>query len=109
MPKVGEKMISREAEAEITLLQELITSIRNLRAEINLSPSVKCDVVIGYSDKRDKELITFSKSYIKSLGKIENLELAESGKKPGFQSVTSIAGPYQVYMKIGGLVEIGRG
>ena len=105
MPDLDEKLISAEAEAQVSLIQVLITSIRNLRAEINLSPAVKCDVALVYSDKRDKGLIENSESYIKSLAKIENLEMMDASKKPEFHSITSIAGPYQVYLKIEGLVD----
>lgn len=105
MPDLNLKLISGETEAEVGLIQELITSIRNLRAEINLSPAIRCDVVLVYTDKKDKGLIENSESYIKSLAKIENLELADSSKKPEFQSITSIAGPYQVYLKIEGLID----
>lgn len=106
MPVLDESLISEETEKKVALIQELITSTRNLRAEMSLSPSLKCDVVIACRSDNDKKMLQQSLSYIKSLSKIENLELADSKHIPKFKSITSVVGPYQVYLKIEGLIDI---
>jgi len=105
MPVLNELMISNEIEKEINSVQELITSIRNLRAEINLSPAVKCDVAIKCQSDSDKKAVEKVIDYIKSLAKVENLEMNSSAN---FKSISSVVGPYQIYMKIEGVIDIGQ-
>lgn len=105
MPALDESAVSRETENKVDLLQELITSVRNLRAEVNISPSVKCDVRINIPGA-ETEFINTVSGYIKTLGKIENLEISSGGKTPEYKTITSVVGPYQVYLKIEGLIDI---
>jgi len=108
-PKLNEELISEETEKQVALLQELMTGVRNLRAEINLSPSVKCDIVISASDDSGKNTIENLAVYIKSLAKISVLEVTtknEFEKLPEFKSVTAVVSSYQVYLKIEGLVDV---
>jgi len=108
-PKVHESAIDSEIENEVIEFQQLITAIRNLRSEINLSPSVKCDVVINCHDASEKKFLTEVSGYIKQLAKAENLEITlpnEFAKLPEFKSMTSVVGPNQVYIKIEGLIDL---
>jgi valyl-tRNA synthetase len=108
-PKVNKSAINSEIENEVIEFQELITAIRNLRSEINLSPSVKCDVVINCHDAAEKKFLTEVSGYIKQLAKAENLEITlpdEFAKLPEFKSMTSVVGPNQVYIKIEGLIDL---
>ncbi len=46
-PRLNEDKIDEDIETEVIIMQEVVTAIRNLRSELNLAPSVKCDVVIN--------------------------------------------------------------
>lgn len=109
MPELNESLISEDIEKEVLELQQLITAIRNLRSEINLSPSVKCDVVINCHKPVEKKFLQEVSGYIKQLAKAENLELTlpeEFAALPEFKSITTVTGPYQAYIKIDGLIDI---
>lgn len=105
MPVADADRILSEIENEIKLVQELITSVRNLRAEVNIAPSVKCDLAIA-TTAEEKSFIENISGYIKTLGKIENLEITTGGTTPSFKAITSVVGPHQVYLKIEGLIDI---
>lgn len=109
MQVLNESMINSEIEKEINSVQELITSIRNLRAEINLSPAVKCDAIINCSTDADKDLFSTVSFYIQSLSKIENLSIvtqSEFEKHERFKSMTSVIHGNQVHIKIEGLIDV---
>jgi len=106
MPEINERFIVPEIENDISAIQELISSVRNLRAEVNLSPSVKCDTAISCSTDKGLELINSVKEYIIKLAKIENAEFGLNLHKPKFKSISSVVNEYQVYIKIEGLVDI---
>jgi valyl-tRNA synthetase len=65
-------------------------------------------MMICYNSQNDKKLLEDSLEYIKSLVKIDKLELEKTGKSPEFQSITSVVGAYQVYLKIEGLIDTGQ-
>lgn len=105
MPKLEESKVSVEDEKNVQMVQELITAIRNMRAEVNISPAVKCDLNISCSDETSKKLIDDVLSYIKALAKAESIEITIEGAAPLYQSVTTVVGSYQVYMKTEGLID----
>ncbi|RPI15003.1 MAG: valine--tRNA ligase [Ignavibacteriae bacterium] len=108
-PVLNENVISKDIETEVALMQELVTSIRNLRAELNLSPSVKCDVVIACENEKSAFYVDELSSYIKSLAKIGELQSMvkeDFAKIEQFKSLTSVVGPFQIYVKIEGLIDI---
>ena len=108
-PGLDESLISDAIENEVRVMQEIVTSIRNLRSELLLAPSVKCNVIINCPGKREKRQVLELSSYIKELAKINELEitledeLKDMGK---FVSVTSVVNNYQVYIKVEGLIDI---
>jgi len=108
-PVLDDSKIDEDIENEVIIMQELVTAIRNLRSELNLAPTVKCDVVINCPNQKGKEQVLELEHYISSLARIENLEvvLPDEFKKLGkFKSIASVTNNYQVYIKVEGLIDI---
>jgi len=76
-PKYNSAMIDNNAEQEIIFVQEVVTAIRNIRGEMNISPAKTINVYL----KTDRVTEEQSK-YIKSLVKIENLIVDAKLEKP---------------------------
>lgn len=106
MPALNEALINSDAESRIVTIQQLMAAARNLRAEMGLSPSVKCDITINCAKADDAEFINSSANYIKSLAKIESLEIKTGSDAPAYKSVTAVVGSFQVYLKIEGLIDV---
>lgn len=106
MPSPDDSRINKEAESKIETIQQLMAAARNLRAEMGLSPSVKCDITINCASAEDTAFINSAANYIKSLAKIGALEIRTGADAPAYKSVTAVVGSYQVYLKIEGLIDI---
>ena len=106
MPTPDDSRINTEAESKIEIIQQLMAAARNLRAEMGLSPSVKCDITINCASAEDTAFINSASNYIKSLAKIGALEIRTGADAPAYKSVTAVVGSYQVYLKIEGLIDI---
>ncbi|HRF66045.1 MAG TPA: valine--tRNA ligase [Ignavibacteria bacterium] len=106
MPQFDESIISIDAENKVNTIQQLMAAARNLRAEMGLSPSVKCYITINCREAGDSAFINSVAGYIKSLAKIESLEITAGADAPAYKSVTAVVGSYQVYLKIEGLIDI---
>ncbi len=76
-PREDRSLIDERAEAEMTLLIELITKIRNLRAEHNIDLSKRIELVIRLEDKKIHPLFEENKEQILSLVKASELRLTE--------------------------------
>jgi valyl-tRNA synthetase len=108
-PVLDETRVQAEIEKEFEELQDLTTAIRNLRSEINLSPSVKCDVIIACHSYEDVQHVAEVEHYLKVFARINHLDVIladDFSKRPKIKSVTSVVGQFQVYIKVEGLIDI---
>lgn len=72
-PKVEEVGgMHSDSISEIRLLKEIITSVRNLRGEMNLSPALKVPLIIEEASESDSKFKHFI-PYIQSLAKISQI------------------------------------
>jgi len=76
-PQAEAKLINSELEAEFELLIGTIRSIRNLRAEADVKPSVKVTVNLQSESAKERQILHTGASYIKDLAKVENLTIAD--------------------------------
>ena len=104
-PVADEKWINEEFENKLELLQELISSIRNIRGEMNVPPSKKCDVYIKASDKDFEDLINAYPFYIEKLARVENILVGKTIQRPKNSSVSVVKGN-EIYIPLEGLIDI---
>ena len=70
-PEAETRFINDKIETEMDLVQEVITSIRAMRKEANVPPSVAVDIVVKPKDEDTLETLTTNESYIRRLAKVE--------------------------------------
>lgn len=71
-PKVNEDLINEKAEQDLVWLQNAISAIRNLRAEMNVPPGKMAPLYIRAKAEK-QELINNAFSYFNSLAKVESI------------------------------------
>jgi valyl-tRNA synthetase len=76
-PQVAESQIDIAAETEMAILQDLIVSIRNSRAELKVEPKVKVPIEIFAEDNAIKILIQQNLSAVERMGSVENVTFVE--------------------------------
>ena len=75
-PEANTQLINTELESEFELLIGTIRTIRNLRAEADVKPSVKVTVNLQSESAKERQILNTGKPYIKDLAKVENLTIA---------------------------------
>ncbi|MEL7246162.1 MAG: class I tRNA ligase family protein, partial [Cyanobacteria bacterium J06573_2] len=75
-PEANTQLIDSELESEFELLIGTIRTIRNLRAEADVKPSVKVTVNLQSESVRERQILNTGEPYIKDLAKVENLIIA---------------------------------
>ena len=104
-PIYNEKEVDLVSENSFAYLQELVGAVRNIRAEMNVSPAKPITLVLKTEDKTELETITGNKEFLKSLVKAENLEFGSELVKPegaGFR----VANKTEVYVPLADLLDV---
>ena len=92
------------AEKQMGIIMDVITSIRNIRGEMNIAPSKKLRVVIS-PDKASGSIIGIGDGYIRNLANLDALTISSDGKEPK-NAATGVAGSLRIYVLLEGLVDI---
>jgi valyl-tRNA synthetase len=87
------------------LVMGVITGVRNIRGEMNISPSKNIGVVIEAPDEVDNEIIKRNMAYIKNLAKIDSVEIYAKVPKPE-ASATAVFGRNQIHVLLKGLLDL---
>jgi len=95
----------KKVEKDFIVIQEIITSLRNLRAEHRIEPVKKIKAVIFAKNR--VELIQYHADIIKNLGRLSDIELLEKGKKP-VHSASAIISGIEIYLPLEGLIDIDK-
>jgi valyl-tRNA synthetase len=72
-PLSDEKRLDLNAETEMAILQDLIVSVRNLRAELKVEPKVKVPIELFAHDPQTKTLVEQNREAIERLGSVSSI------------------------------------
>jgi len=94
-----------QAVADFTLVQDIVRSIRNLRAEQDVKPGKKLPVVFAASEKT--AMLLGQKSVLASLASldVEQLEIHASLSAKPENSTALVVGPVEIYLSLAGVVD----
>jgi len=89
-PQADEMQIDIAAEVEMAILQDLIVSVRNLRAELKVEPKVKVPIEVFAHDPAMRRLLEQNLPAIERLASVEKVTFVEASleKLPGARSTS---------------------
>ena len=102
-PVADESLINRDIENSFEYIKDVISSLRNIKAEMGISPAKEVKVVIKTSDEMELKTLEDNYIFITKLAKIEELKYGKEMEKPE-QSGFRVAGNSEVYMILTGLL-----
>src|SRR4030081_3433000 len=77
-PQVDEKQLDLAAETEMAILQDLIVSVRNLRAELKVEQKVKVPVEVFVHEPQIRQMIEQNRGAVERLANVEQITFLES-------------------------------
>ena len=104
-PKFDQTKVDTVSENAFIYVQELVSAIRNIRAEMNVSPAKAIHLVLKSVDEIELETLEANKGFLCSLAKVEKLEFGKDIVKPegaGFR----VAGKTEVYVPLADLLDV---
>ncbi|HKB87086.1 MAG TPA: valine--tRNA ligase [Ignavibacteriaceae bacterium] len=99
-PEADADKIDPRAEEEMEFVQEIITSIRTIRGEMNIPPSKLVKAYIKSSFVADHQV-----EYIKKLARVEEVKVDAQIQKPK-ASVSSVLNQCEIYIPLEGLIDL---
>ncbi len=103
-PAVNKKQCDNQAATAMTRVQEIVTVIRTMRSEMNVSPAKKITVILDKGFSTDKLFIEQYQHYIMTLAKIDNLSWRNTDEKMPDCS-TGIASHVEIHIPLAGLID----
>ena len=102
-PDLPDAFVDANAEAEIGWLVDLVTEIRQLRAEMNVSPSAKPPLAFVAPDAATAERIDRHRDLILTLGRVSELSRVEAAPEG---AVTFVSGGATAALSLAGIIDL---
>jgi valyl-tRNA synthetase len=103
-PKPKRALFDTAAEADMSLLMEVVTAVRNLRAEMNLPPQKGVSVVVR-ADERAAALIVANRELLSPLARVESWTVGPDATRPGVAASAVVRG-MEVWLPLAGIVDL---
>lgn len=103
-PAAQPELLDAAAETEMTLLMETIKAIRNMRAEVNVPPGRKSEVILQAGEGLGA-IFTANAQYLRSLAASEPTVAPMSGDKPE-NALTAVVNGVEIYLPLKGVIDV---
>jgi valyl-tRNA synthetase len=104
-PQVQEKRIDRKNDARMEKAFEVITAVRNMRAEVGIPPATEIDCVMAIPEAGMRDIFSALQVVFRRLTKSKRTEMAESYCAVK-SSITSVIGDIHISIPLEGVVDI---
>jgi valyl-tRNA synthetase len=95
------------AETEMNLLIELISAIRNIRGEMNISPSINLTASVQAGDSKVKRVMEQHRKIIINLAKLNAFNINESAARPK-SSATAVVDGATLFVPLEGIIDFDK-
>ena len=104
-PSADELPTDAAAEAAVAWLKGVVTAIRNVRGELNVSPATTVELLLQGGSERDRELLAETEALLKRLAKVDAWRWLGEAEEPPPAAV-QVVGGLKVLVPLAGLVDV---
>jgi len=94
-------------EKEMDFAMGVISGVRNIRGEMNISPSLNVNAVIQSANESERQMAQKHKDMIMVLARLETFEAGDVGEKPR-SSATAIVGEASLFVNLQGVLDFDK-
>jgi len=105
-PRSQPKKIDHKIIDEMRWIMAVITGVRNIRGEMNISPGKLLPLLIQDGSATDKTFLEASRHYLAALARAESVTWLEKGEHAP-ESATALVGHMKVLIPLGSLIDKG--
>ena len=107
-PNADDLPADAAAEAAIARLKGVVTAVRNIRGEMNISPAKDVELLLQGGDERDRRLLSETDSLLRRLAKVREVSWPKSAPTAGGERIysTQMVGNLKVMVPLAGLIDV---
>ncbi|SFL68045.1 valine--tRNA ligase [Pelosinus propionicus] len=99
-------LINEDIEQQMVTMMETIKSIRNMRAEVNVPPGKKSEVILQITASEFQQVFASNLQYIKTLASAESVQLLGTYEAKPENAMTAVVSGVEIYLPLKGLIDI---
>ena len=97
----------QESEFKMGILMGVITGIRNVRGEMNISPTMALQVLIQSEHEKTRKIMETHRDLIINLARLSSLEVQSAGERPK-SSATAVVGSASIFVLLEGIIDFAK-
>ena len=105
-PMDSSTLINDDVETQMNTIMETIKSIRNMRAEVNVPPGKKSEVILQIVAKELQEVFAANLPYLKTLAAAEPIQLLGDAEAKPENAMTAVVSGVEIYLPLKGLIDV---
>jgi len=103
-PLSDPRKIDQASVDEMTWVQTVITGVRNIRGEMNISPSKELPILLQGADQKALDYLQANQSYLSKFGRFESINVVQGGDDIP-ESATALVGEMRVLIPLGSFID----
>jgi valyl-tRNA synthetase len=104
-PVADDSCVDRTTDAEMSMVQNVINGVRNVRGELSVPPSKEIRLVIRFADATKAAAIGKYLGYFQRLARVTEIVPLTDGPRPPHSSTVVVEGG-EVYIPLEGLIDL---
>ena len=105
-PEEDDTLSSPQDEQLMNVIMEVIKAVRNMRAEVNVPPGRKSEVILKIAVAGLKEQLEANSSYIRTLAAAEPVTMLAGTAATPENAMTAVASGVEIYLPLKGLIDV---
>ena len=103
-PDGDQSKIDQEAIDQMHWVQNVITGVRNIRGEMNISPSKALPILLQNANDSDRQNLAAYNNYLTKFGRFESIQII-ANDEPAPESATAIVDDMKVLIPLGSFID----
>ena len=95
-------------EKQMNLIMEVIKAIRNIRAEMNVQPGKKAEIILVAPETENREVLELGKESIRHLAGGSQVDVVASLELKPAQAASAVLDGVEVYLPLRGLLDLDK-
>ncbi|SQH78139.1 valyl-tRNA synthetase [Shewanella benthica] len=106
-PEYQADKVDAQAMEDLEWVKQVITAVRNIRAELNIAPSKPLNALLRGVNEQDKARLEENQTFFKTLAKLESMTiLGDDETAP--MSTTQLIGDMELLIPMAGLIDVAK-
>ena len=105
-PVEQSELVDEQVEQQMNTIMDAIKAIRNMRAEVNVPPGRKSEVILQVAASELQNVFKNNLQYVKTMAAAEPITMLDlEGEKPE-NAMTAVVSGVEIYMPLKGMIDV---